>query len=231
MRYAHFRTIFRFGSGATEQSVRHPIWIGVKIDTDRKSYIVNQDGLPKDYPTHKHEAVFWEKLGRTVVTFGFLEEVLSKAIFSYTATTQYTDDEIKLQYEKWLPKLEKPLSDPLGGLIDTYGKSVRNNQDSTLENIDELISDLREASKIRNVICHGSWRAPDQNGASTPFFVNKHNEIFETPIDVAFLDQTREHVVCSVCAVVNTVTHMGWQFPGSSGPGEVIWNNRLSSNA
>jgi hypothetical protein len=195
------------------------------MGSDRKRYFVAQDDLPKDFPTHVHEPVFWEVLGRTVATFGFLEQVLSKAIFSFTATTEYKDDVIELQYEKWLSKLERSLSDPLGGLIDTYGKSVHDNQNSTIENIDELIFDLREASKIRNVICHGSWGIPDENGASTPFFVNKQEEIFATPIDVAFFDQIREHVVCLVCAIINTVTQMGWQFPGSSGPGEVIWNN------
>ena len=45
-------------------------------------YQVNQDGLPNKFPTDGHEAAFWESLGRTVATFGFLEEVLGKAIFA-----------------------------------------------------------------------------------------------------------------------------------------------------
>ncbi len=195
------------------------------MESERKSYIVNRDDLPVGYPTHKHDERFWERLGRTVATFGFLEEVLSKAIFSFTATTNYTEEEIEIEFEKWLPKLERSLSDPLGGLIDTYGKSVRDNQEATIENLDDLLIDLREASKIRNVICHGSWKMPDLNGASIPFFVNRQKEIFETPVDVGFLEQVREHTVSLICAVINTVTHMGWQFPGSNGPGEVIWNN------
>ena len=195
------------------------------MDNKRKSYIVSRDDLPEDFPTHKHEAKFWERLGRTVATFGFLEEALSKAIFSFTATTLYTEEEIETEFEKWLPKQERSLSDPLGGLIGTYGKSVRDNQDATTENLDELLIDLQEASKIRNVICHGSWRMPDVNGASTPFFVNLQKEIFDTPVDIGFLDQVQEHTVSLICAVINTVTHMGWQFPGSNGPGEAIWNN------
>jgi hypothetical protein len=195
------------------------------MDKKRKSYIVSRDDLPEDFPTHKHEAKFWERLGRTVATFGFLEEALSKAIFSFTATTQYTEEEIETEFEKWLPKLEKSLSDPLGGLIYTYGKSVRDNQDATTENLDELLIDLREASNIRNVICHGSWRMPDVNGASTPFFVNRQKEIFDTPVDIGFLDQVQEHTVSLICAVINTVTHKGGQFPGSNGLGEAIWNN------
>jgi hypothetical protein len=112
---------------------------------------------------------------------------------------------------------------PLGGLIDTYGRAVRNNKAATITNLDSLLEDLRKAAVIRNVICHGSWRVPDNQGRSVPFFVvNKRNRIFDTPIDVAYLHQVRQHVVELICNVINSVTHMGWQFPGSSGPGNPI---------
>lgn len=185
--------------------------------------VVDQSALPENYPTHRHEACFWECLGRTVATFGFLEEVLAKGIFAFTATTKYSEEEIGQAYSQWLPKLEKSLSDQLGGLIDTFGKAVRDNSDATIENLDDLLTDLRAASKIRNVLCHCSWRTPENNGASTPFFVSRQKERFETPIDILFLKQVQKNAVDLVCAVINSVTHMGWQFPGSSSPGEVIW--------
>ena len=191
-----------------------------------KRYVVNQADLPDSYPTHVNDAYFWECLGRTVATFGFLEEVLTKAIFAFTATKEYSESEIEEVYAKWLPKLERTLSDQLGGLIDTYGKAVRDNPKATIENLDDLLDDLRDASKIRNVICHGSWRTPDENGASIPFFVNRQKERFDTAIDVSFLNQVQKHVVELVCAVINSVTHMGWRFPGSTGPGDIIWENR-----
>ncbi|NQT59343.1 MAG: hypothetical protein HQ557_10215 [Bacteroidetes bacterium] len=188
-------------------------------------YIVKQEALPEKYPTHMHETAFWESLGRAVATFGFLEEVLSKAIFSFTATRSYAEHEIQQAYSQWIPTLERSLSDPLGNLIDTYGKSVRNNPNATIENLDELLNELREASKIRNVLCHGSWGAPDSSGASIPFFVNRQKEVFETAINCQFIDQVQRHATELVCSVINTVTHMGWQFPGSGGPGEIIWDN------
>ncbi|EPJ48335.1 MAG: hypothetical protein OFPII_06660 [Osedax symbiont Rs1] len=185
--------------------------------------IVNQKLLPSYFPTHALESGFWEYLGRTVATFGFLEEVLVKAIFSFTATREYPEDEIEDAYSKWRPKLEKSLSDQLGGLIDTYGKAVRDNSSSTIENLNDLLSDLREASKIRNVLCHGSWRTPDKKGASVPFFVNRKKEVFESPIDITFLKKVQNHAVELICAVINTVVHMGWQFPSTSGSGQAIW--------
>lgn len=71
---------------------------------------VNQNDLPNKFPTHGHEAAFWESLGRTVATFGFLEEILKKAIFAFTATITYEDSEIEQAYDKWLSKLECTLS-------------------------------------------------------------------------------------------------------------------------
>lgn len=186
-------------------------------------FVVDRRGVPAQYPTHRHEPEFWEALGRCVATFGFLEETLGKAIFSFTATRPYGEEEIEQAYAAWLPKLEHALTDQLGNLINNFAKAVRDHPMATISNLDELLEDVRKASTLRNVICHGSWRTPDANGASIPFFVNRQKEVFETAIDRRFLLQLQSHAADLVCSVINTVTHMGWQFPGSSGPGKAIW--------
>lgn len=185
-------------------------------------YVVNQARLPVAFPTHRHEPEFWEWLGRVVATFGFLEETLGKAIFSFELTREIPESELDAAYEKWTVTIKRAVSDALGGLIDLYRKSVLGHQSATIENIDDLIGDLRKAAVLRNALCHGSWRVPDDGGRTVPFYVNKKHEIFETPIDVAFLKQVQKHVTELACAVMNTVTHMGWQFPGSAGPGREI---------
>lgn len=113
-------------------------------------------------------------------------------------------------------------SDPLGNLIDAYGKAVRDNPEATIDNLDDLLSDLRKASKMRNILCRGSWRPPDANGASLPFFVNRQKMVVESVMDCQFIDQVQRHTAKLACAVIDTVTHMGWQFPGSAGPGKAI---------
>jgi hypothetical protein len=100
---------------------------------------------------------------------------------------------------------------------------VRSHGDATIENLDEILVVLRKASTIRNVLCHGSWAKPDELGRSTPFFVNRQMEKFEGEVDVAFLAQVQRHTVELISAVIDTVTHMGWQFPGSNGPGHPIF--------
>lgn len=188
-----------------------------------KRHILDLETLPKMFPTHKHEPMFWESLGRAVATFGFLEEILGKAIFAFTATQPYSEEEFQNAYNNWLPKLQNALSDQLWNLIESYGKAVREHPDATIENLDELLDELKKAAKIRNVICHGSWQSPNDEGASVPFFVNRQLERFETAIDIPFLLQLQESVSELICTVINTVTHMGWQFPGSQGSGTVIW--------
>ena len=191
--------------------------------TDHKRFVVDIKNLPASFPTHRHSAVFWENLGRTVATFGFLEEVLGKAIFAFTATTRYPESEAEAAFEKWLPTLERALIDPLAGLIDAYSKAVRGNSEATITNLDDLLGELRKASVIRKVLCHGSWRKPDANGKSLPLFVNRQKMVWDAPVDIAFLQQAQRAVAELACEVMNTVTHMGWQFPGARGPGKTIF--------
>ena len=195
------------------------------MTTSRKPYghIVNIDKLPERYPTHAHTEAFWIELGRAVATFGFLEEMLGKAIFALSATREYAQDDLDAAYEKWLPLLVKAVSDPLGSLIDEYGKVARDHTKPLIENFEDLIEDLKQAKRLRDVICHGSWRMPDQSGRSLPLFVNRKGEIFETPVDAEFLAQLQRNVAELSCLVVNSVTHSGWQFPGSGGPGNPVW--------
>jgi hypothetical protein len=190
-----------------------------------RGFVVDLDNLPRLYPTNRHSPMFWEALGRTVATFGFLEEVLGKAIFALTATTPRSESEIETAFKNWLPTLQRALTDPLGGLIDSYGKALRDNPTATADNLDKILCDLRAASIIRNALCHGSWGAPDAEGRSLPLFVNKQQMVWDTPIDIPFLEQTQKAVAELACAVVSTITLMGWQFPGMSrGPGKVIFD-------
>lgn len=186
-------------------------------------YYVDQNKIPDLFPTHTHDPAFWESLGRTIAAFGFLEEILGKAIFAYTATREYDEYEVYEAYNKWLPKLKKALCDSLGRLINDYEIAVRAHHEVVIDDhFNDLISQLRKAKKTRDVLCHGSWRPPDSSGASIPFFVNQKMEIFDSPMSQMHIDQLRQDAVHLACEVINSVTKMGWQFPGSTGPGEKI---------
>ena len=184
-------------------------------NNEGKRYYIDPASVPLKFPTHRHQKEFWENLGRVVATFGFLEEVLGKAIFSFTATRPLEPSELDDAYQKWLTTLKKALTDPLGKLIGNYQKAVNEHPHASVQDFDTLINDLREASKIRNVLCHGSWRSPDSQGASRLFYIDKSLNEFCTPVDCAFLVQVQTHVAQLSCAIINSVTQMGWDFPGS----------------
>jgi hypothetical protein len=177
--------------------------------------------LPQKYPTQLHEPEFWEWLGRAVATFGFLELTLGRAIFALTATRIYeNEEELRKANEKWLPILEKALTDELGGLIRKFDESVRAH--STPCKVDfygKLIEDLDRAKEIRNILCHASWQSPDSKGKSLPFFVRRDRQIVETKMDVAYLQQVQQGTANLSGYIVNVVLSMGLQFPGSKGPG------------
>ena len=192
------------------------------MDQEEKAtsgHVIDRSKLPDEFPTNYHSPEFWEALGRAVGTFGLLEETLAKAIFAITATKEIPEDQIEVEYGKWIVTLERALTDSLGGLIDAYSKAVSDNPKIADENLQKLISGMREAAKIRNAICHGSWRMPDVKGRSVPFYVNRKLEIFETPVDIGFLKQLQTATMDLVMSVMDSVTMVGWQFPGSGRPG------------
>lgn len=190
------------------------------------SHVIDKQSLPDLFPTHMHDAEFWEHLGRAVGTFGFLEEVLGRAIFALTATREYAESEIEAAYAGWLPQLERALYDTLSGLVDSYAKAAREHQSFGTTNLPELIDGLRKATVWRNVLCHGSWHAPDENGASLPLFMTRQKDVFDTPVDVATLKQIQKYVAELACEVMSTITYMGLQFPGSHGPGKPVWSGK-----
>jgi hypothetical protein len=184
---------------------------------------VSQANLQENFPTDHLPREFWENLGRAVATFGYLEKVLGKAIFVFIGTRHHsTPEELESQLDILYQKLEIALTGQLGALIDTYESAVKSHQDNPIRNLDVLLYDLRKAAKLRNVLCHGSWGYPDSNGASLPYFINKKIEKAVTPMSSDDLAKTQLHVAGLACAVIDSVTGMGFQFPGLSGPGRPL---------
>jgi hypothetical protein len=181
------------------------------------------DSLPDLYPTHRHPAAFWEQLGRVVASFVYLERILGQAIFALTATRPYPADEVDKAYENWQSKLEHALTDALGKLVENFAHAVKVHPNVEVEHLDELLLELRKVKKYRNVFCHGAWMHPlDEEGKCTPLFVSPDKLIFEMQIDIEFMKQIQRGVIKLSCRVMNTVTMMGFRFPGCWGPGKEI---------
>ncbi len=192
------------------------------------SAIIDRDSLPPKWPTHRHAPEFWEQLGRAIACFGFLEDVLRSAIFAFTGTRPVPQEEAEEAVKEWNGHLELIMTTQLWNLAEAFEKAANTNPNTTIKNIDELVAAIKEAAKVRNALCHGSWMVPDSDGKSVPRFVRKDRKtgklvVFESKIDIQYLSQVQDHVADLSCAVIDTVTHMGYQFPGSAGPGKPVW--------
>lgn len=192
-------------------------------EKQQRSYFIDRAKLPPDYPTHAHAPHFWEELGRTVAAFGFLEEMLSKAIFALTGMKEFDPDGDPDAFAEWITTLEKTITGQLGALIGTYGKALADNNLTKDNDYTGLITGLSMAKDIRNVLCHCSWGIPDDQGQTVPRFVNRKLQVFETPVDTQFLQTTRKAVMGMTCDVLDSVTSLGVQFPGSESPGQQLW--------
>ncbi len=180
--------------------------------------------LPPLWPTDLFSPEFWQQLGRTIATFGLLEEVLGKAIFAFTATRTFSEENVAEHLVKWDKQLQQALTDTLWPLAEVYGKAVRDHQEADFKNVGDLVEDIKRASKVRNALCHGSWHAPDASGATKLYYFDKKDGKFDTRIDIEWLKQVQAHVVGLICSVIDSVTVMGWEFPGGAGPGKPIWH-------
>ena len=201
----------------------------MKTMRSKPSFTIDKSKLPPLFPTHRHDPAFWCSLGRAVATFGFLEETLKKAVLALTGTVRAPEDETaaKAAVEAWGDLLERSLVSTLNPLIDTVTKAAKDHPELKTTNIDEFEADLRAAAKVRNLVCHGSWRAPDDQGVSVAFYFaqkkGRPEAINETPVTAAWLAQLQAHPAELACEVMNIVTAMGFQFPGSRGPGQQVF--------
>jgi|GEM_PF-3458854 len=139
------------------------------MPSDLRRSVINQDVLPENFPRHRHAGAFWEALGRTIAAFGFLEETIAKAIFAFTGTREIPADKIEAEFEKLLSTLQKALSDPLGGLIEAYGKAARQHPMRHLPTF-RLFSAICEKSPSCATCCataRGAFRMPGVDQSHT----------------------------------------------------------------
>ncbi len=108
-------------------------------------------------------------------------------------------------------------------LAEKYGKVVKDHHEINQSDIDSIVNQIKEASKLRNMLCHASWRPSNSQDVSRPFFVNRQLEIFETDVNIQFLKDIQNHVAALAIVIIKTVTQMGYQFPGSNGAGKPVF--------
>ncbi len=189
--------------------------------------IINIEAIPNNFPTHKHESEFWECLGRTVATLGFLEEVLKKAILVFnnrelsvyefnSLNTGNFPNELEQEIERFNKMIMKSSKSSLGWLKDEFVKSAKKHYktEDGEKHIDSIYNKLDKIQELRNPICHGSWQLPDKQGNSKLFFFNRKHETLETAINIDILKQMQKHTAEVACEIINSVSEAELPYPG-----------------
>ena len=164
---------------------------------------------PAQFPTHRHPPELWEQFGRAVASYGFLEEQLCHAIVAITGSKQVTEEHAVQELKVWTENSEKALFSPLGKLIVDYESAVKAHPNVKKLNAEQLVIDLKSVAAYRNPLCHGSWRAPDEQGRSELFFVDRKLRQFQSTIDIQLLRQIQTELTRLICEVINSVVLLG----------------------
>lgn len=121
--------------------------------------IIDRERLPAHYPTHRQTEEFWGALGRAVASFGFLEWTLRRAIFALTGDRPAPKDEaeIKVALADWNQRLEKAAISTLVSLARAFEGAAIEHGRANIAYVRELVTDIKSAAEVRNVLCHASW--------------------------------------------------------------------------
>ena len=154
------------------------------------SRVINRTKLPADYPTQTHPSEFWEALGRAVATFGFLEDVLGRAIFAVTGSKEIAEADIDAELKKWTDTLRKALEGTLGKLIVAYETALGDKTPREVGKRRAMFDALREANVIRNALCHGCWQKLGEDGKCEVRYFDQKRGRLMTRVDTEFVKET-----------------------------------------
>lgn len=126
-------------------------------------------------------------LGRAVAGFGQLEEALKRTIFQLTRN-DLKHDSSQAELHEWLQKMEDLADDSLGTLVDSFRSVTKR---AEIEDAGPLLAQLDHIRRMRNLLCHASWRPGTKAGQWHPTFINTRGEAYPDDMDAGDIHQIR----------------------------------------
>ena len=126
----------------------------------RRYLPIDRDTLHADWLLSRDYPAFWEELGKTVATFGYLENELTSACYLPTAPPADLGNLQPDQAEahlKWYAKVEGYRADAMFALIDRFDELLREDGRVSHTVRAELRRLLDELRMWRNALCHRAW--------------------------------------------------------------------------
>lgn len=171
--------------------------------------------LPSDRPEayHRLPAELAEALGHAVAGFGWLEEVMKRAIYTLDRA-RLADDLTDAEMQRWLRRISDIADDSMGTLVEQLDAALRRHPG--VAGRDALNDRLVEIKQMRNLLCHASWRPTATPGRWHPAFVNTRGEVFPKDMgvdDLERLTQQTRQIGMQVVAIMRR-TGMENRWPG-----------------
>lgn len=144
-------------------------------------------------------------LGQAIAGYGFLEEALKRAIYSLTLQGLGRDADERA-IEKWLQRMDDIADDSLGTLIDSFLAAMGRQR---VPGREALALQLDRIRRMRNLLCHASWRPGAQPGYWHPTFINTKGQRFPEDMAVADLRLARADTLCAARQVIAIMRDTG----------------------
>lgn len=135
---------------------------------------------------------FAAALGQIIASFGWLEEVLKRALYSLDRA-RLADDLSDADLGRWLRHMEDIADDSMGTLVEQLDAALRR-APGIADRV--AINDRLTAIKARrNLLCHASWRPTQTHGRWHPAFVNTKGVAFPDDFSVEDLTELQAEVL------------------------------------
>ena len=137
-------------------------------------------------PEARHDlpAAFAAALGQCVADFGWLEEVLKRAIHALE-TAPRAPEPGEAELEAGLVRMDSLADDTLSTLIDHLDAAMRRR--GGLADRHAIGRALRALREDRNLVCHASWQPTVDPDRWHPAFVSHRGEVFAGNLGIAEL--------------------------------------------
>lgn len=129
---------------------------------------------------------FAAALGQCVASFGWLEEVIKRAIYALDRA-RLADDLTPEELEAWLTRIGGIADDSMGTLIEQLDAAMRRHPG--LRDRNQITDRLGEIRLYRNLLCHASWRPTDRKTHWHPAFVSAKGDVQAKALALGDLEQ------------------------------------------
>ena len=160
---------------------------------------------PPNWPTHKGSEALWEELGRTIATFGMLEDTLARACFHVTGQQQPVEGvDPKEQLNAWAAELVSNLPETLKPLADRMKAAWKALDGELTERRAAMAHEIKMLADERNRLCHGAWIAFDEQDRGTVRYFPRNFDVGEIFLETRSVEDLAE-VRRRVTALINEI--------------------------